>query len=58
MPVSGAPDARARGGTATGSRSCIQLDPLGHPALALPEFVRRQISLANGETLPGCADCG
>ncbi|WP_406499427.1 hypothetical protein OG936_32045 [Streptomyces sp. NBC_00846] len=41
-----------------GQQSCIQLDPLGHPALALPEFVRRQIGLANGEALPGCADCG
>ena len=36
----------------------FQTDPLCHPALALPEFVRRQISLANGEALPGCTDCG
>ncbi|CAG6398666.1 hypothetical protein NMG29_39795 [Streptomyces cocklensis] len=41
-----------------GRQSCYQLDPLCHPALALPEFIRRQISLANGEALPGCADCG
>ncbi|MEU1625463.1 hypothetical protein ABZ746_09040 [Streptomyces sp. NPDC020096] len=38
--------------------ACVQTDPLCHPALALPEFVRRRILQANGEALTGCARCG
>jgi hypothetical protein len=41
-----------------GQQTCFQLDPLCHPALDLPDFVRRQVGLANGAALPGCADCG
>ncbi|MFB7241014.1 hypothetical protein ACFCYX_00920 [Streptomyces populi] len=41
-----------------GRHTCFQTDPLCHPALPLPAFVRRQILLAHSEPVPGCAHCG
>jgi hypothetical protein len=41
-----------------GSERAWYDDPFRHPALRLPEYVRRQNALLDGAELPGCPACG
>ncbi|WP_457032725.1 hypothetical protein [Kitasatospora sp. P5_F3] len=40
------------------AQECYVVDVLCHPALGLPEYVHRQVLLAEGVMLPGCRQCG
>ncbi|GAA1159175.1 hypothetical protein F4556_001681 [Kitasatospora gansuensis] len=40
------------------AQGCYVVDVLCHPGLCLPEYVHRQVLLAEGAELPGCRECG